>query len=103
MLRLILALSLIAGAASAQSTEQYFDTQQRCGKTSDMFKESFVYDEQPLFGGETLQFDRRGEENWGLMLFTANQNTGFWTLYTFYGEDLVCITASGVGFAPIVD
>lgn len=103
MLRLILALSLVAGAASAQSTEQSFATQQRCGIPAEMFRESFVYDEQPLFGGETLQFDRRGQESWGLMFFTANQSTGFWTLYTFYGEDLVCITASGVAFAPIVD
>lgn len=100
---LALSMSVLAGTALAQSTAQSILTQQKCGAPGEIFAESFMYDEKPLFGGETLQYDRRGVDYWGTMFFTANQNTGFWTLYTFYGEELVCITASGVSFVPIVE
>lgn len=87
-------------ALAQPSVTLTFSTTQECGVPEVIFQESFEYGEQPLWGGETLVFGSDQQAYWGTAFFTVNQETGFWTLYTFYGDDLVCVTASGVGFVP---
>jgi hypothetical protein len=53
-----------------------------------------------LFGGDTVVLGPDGQPYWTEMLFTVNQETGLWTLFTFYGENIACLTASGAGFTP---
>ena len=92
---------VLASAAAAQNPFlTTLDTVQSCGVPEIIFEESFEYLEQPLFGGSTLVIGSNGEPYWGTMMFTVNQENGFWTLFTFYAENIVCITASGVGFTP---
>lgn len=100
MLKYVLALLATTGSAAAQGMPFAVTTTQACGTPDLIFQESFEYSEQPLWVGETLVFDAGQNPYWGTTLFTVNQDNGFWTLFTFYGENLVCITASGTGFVP---
>lgn len=101
MLKYVLPLLLISQTALAQvSQSTVVVTLQECGHPDFMFQNSFSFDEDPLFGGNTMLFDVNRDPYWGTALFTVNQTNGFWTLYTFYGENLVCITASGNAFTP---
>lgn len=98
MLRLLLALWLITGSAAAQGSPLAFNVTQECGSPEVMFQSSLEYGEQPLWGGETLVFGTDQNPYWGTAFFTVNQDNGFWTLFTFYSDNFVCVTASGVGF-----
>lgn len=100
MLKYILAFLATTGAVSAQGMPFAVATTQACGSPQAIFQESMDYGEQPLWGGQTLVFDSVQNPYWGTTLFTVNQDNGYWTLFTFYGENLVCITASGTGFVP---
>jgi hypothetical protein len=94
--------SLVLGGTALAQPKEYktFYTQQVCGHPDLMFKESLDYGEDPLFGGETMIIGTDNNAYWGKTLFTVNQNNGFWTLFTFYDENTVCLTASGIGFSP---
>lgn len=100
MLKFILAFLLTTGAAVAQEAPFAVATAQACGSPQSIFQESMEYSETPLWVGQTLVFNADQNPYWGTTLFTVNQDTGFWSLFTFYGENLVCITASGTGFEP---
>jgi hypothetical protein len=102
MYRILVLFLLIGSPAFSQSVlTTTLTAKQLCGLPQLMFQESIEYREQPLFGGETVITGIDDRLYWGNMMFTVNQENGFWTLFTFYSEDLVCITASGVGFTPI--
>lgn len=99
MFRFLLFLILIASPSYAQNVlTTTLTAKQDCGLPEIMFQESMEYGEQPLFGGSTLIIGVDDNPYWGTMMFTVNQENGFWTLFTFYSEDMVCITASGINF-----
>jgi hypothetical protein len=96
LLALFLLASWPAGAQNVVTST--LTAKQDCGSPEVMFQESMEYEESPLFGGSTLIIGVDDKPYWGTMLFTVNQDNGFWTLFTFYSEDFVCITASGINF-----
>ncbi len=101
MYKLIVAMIFLSAPAFAQSVlNTTLTANQPCGHPQVIFQESMEYQEQPLFGGETMIIGVDDQAYWGTMLFTVNQENGYWTLFTFYSDNMVCITASGLGFVP---
>ena len=100
MHKLLTLLFLLAAVpANAQNVvTSTLTAKQDCGLPEIMFQESMEYGEQPLFGGATLIIGVDDNPYWGTMMFTVNQDNGFWTLFTFYSDDFVCVTASGINF-----
>lgn len=92
---------VLTTAASAQTSPTFeINTQVQCGIPETMFQESIALGEDALFGGDTVILGPDGKPYWTEMLFTVNQETGLWTMFTFYGENIACLTASGAGFTP---
>jgi hypothetical protein len=92
---------VLTTAAAAQTPPTFtIDTKLQCGVPEVMFQESIAMGEDALFGGDTVVLGPDGQPYWTEMLFTVNQETGLWTLFTFYGENIACLTASGAGFTP---
>lgn len=92
---------VLTTAASAQTSPTFeINTQIHCGIPEVMFQESIALGEDALFGGDTVIIGPDGKPFWTEMLFTVNQETGLWTMFTFYGENIACLTASGAGFTP---
>ena len=90
---------VLASAASAQNVlSTTLTAKQSCGPPEVMFQGSMEFGEQPLFGGATLIIGVDDNPYWGTMMFTVNQDNGYWTLFTFYSDDMVCVTASGTNF-----
>lgn len=102
MLRYVLAfvigLPVIANAQEEQS--QLFYTRQECNTAEQMFLESISYGEQPLFVGGGITIAADGTPYVGDVVFTVNQDTGTWSLFTRYGDNILCLTAVGIAFEP---
>lgn len=101
MLKYLLPSLIVPAAALAQSAPTFtIDVVVQCGIPEIMFQESIALGEDALFGGSTVVLGPDGKPYWTEMLFTVNQETGIWTMFTFYGENIACLTASGAGFRP---
>lgn len=105
---------LITGACVLASTsfvyaqeidEQKFDiiTKQQCGPSMIMFWEAMDLGEQPLFQGRTVIFTINDVPVVGEMLFTVNQDTGYWSLFAVFEDDTVCLVSFGNAFAPVIN
>lgn len=105
---------LITGAAILASTsfanaqeiaEQKFDiySKHECGPSMIMFWEAMDLGEQPLFQGRTVVFTINDVPVVGEMLFTVNQDTGYWSLFAVFEDDTVCLLSFGNAFTPVIN
>lgn len=103
MSRLFLALALMLPSwANAQEVKRFYTVTQ-CGTPMDQFETSISFGEEILFEGSSVVFGIEGVPFIGGMLFTVNQNTGTWTLFSVYGDGTVCTVAFGEDFAPVAN
>lgn len=82
---------------------QTFLTSQDCSDSLTMLSPSFNLGESPLFTGENVIFGVNGTPYVGTMMFTVNQNTGTWTMFTLYEDNTVCTVAFGQYFEPVTN
>lgn len=99
MLRLITAIAMVLPAVA--NAQEIFYTRQECGPSNTMFAESIYYEEQPLFSGMNVTYGYDGEPYYGNMMFTVNQETGSWSMFTLYPDGTVCMVNFGGLFEPI--
>lgn len=101
MFKYALVAATLATASNAQELSlKRFYTVQDCGEQFRMFDYSAEIGEQPLFIGTSTMVGIEGEYYNGSMMFTVNQDTGTWTMFTQYADGTVCITAFGDFFEP---
>lgn len=100
MLRLVLAFVIGLPAVASAQELKYFYTRQDCGQSYPMFAPSMDYGEKPLFVGTSVILGVDGTPYQGGMMFTVNQDSGTWTLFTMYNDGTVCVVAFGENFEP---
>ena len=100
MLRLALVLLGLTSQATAQDLK-YFYTRQECGPSITMFEEAMDYGETPLFVGKNVTFGVEGTPYYGEMMFTVNQESGSWSMFTIYPDGTVCMSNFGGAFEPV--
>jgi hypothetical protein len=101
MIRLLfLSLVLVLPTwAYAQQVKNFY-TVSECGAPLDQFSFSIDLDEEILFEGTSVVKGSSGTPFFGGMLFTVNQDTGTWTLFSLYADGTVCTIAFGEDFQP---
>lgn len=103
MIRLVLAIVIgLPSVANAQEIK-YFNTMQECGPADVMFNEALAYDETPLFSGFNSTYGVDGTAYYGQMLFTVNQDSGTWSLFSVYDDGTVCLVNFGAEFEPVAN
>jgi len=101
MLKWISAIAIAFPAMAVAQDYEYFITRQECGPSNTMFDEAMVYGEKPLFQGSNITVDSRGGLYYSEMFFTVNQDTGSWSLFSIFEDNIVCLVSFGGLFEPI--
>jgi hypothetical protein len=98
MYKYILALFL-ATAAQAQDSVPFFTTQ-ICKPALLMFEDIDQFGETPLFTGAGVTFTLDSQPVVGGMMLFVNQDTGTWSLVSFYDDGMSCLVTVGREFEP---
>lgn len=61
---------------------------------------SVQYQQEPLFTGLTFDYDQNKNAVPGRLVFTVNQDTGTYSIFTFYENGWVCLHREGFLFEP---
>lgn len=101
MLRSLIAVAIALPAVASAQDIRYFYTREECGPSNTMFAEAMDYGETPLFTGANAIFGTDGTPYYGTMMFTVNQDTGSWSMFTQYPDGTVCMVTFGGSFEPV--
>lgn len=95
----ILALVFASTKVSAQDMMR-FPTMQACNSFEYWATQARAYEEELLFEGISIVNDPDGQAYQGVMVFTVNQQTGTWAMFSLYPDGTACLIASGYDFQP---
>ena len=87
--------------AAQENDKKYFMARQECEPVETMVANlKYKWKEEPLFTGEAMQFDTKGNPFRGGSMFFVNQEVGSWSLVVLYADGTACMIAVGVNFQP---
>lgn len=98
MYKYILALFL-ATAVNAQDSMPFYTTQM-CKPAFLLFEDIDEFGETPLFTGAGVTFTIDNQPVVGGMMMFVNQDTGTWSLASFYEDGMACLVTVGNEFEP---
>ena len=97
---LSIVVSLLAVQMLAAQEYKQFQAKQLCAPWERLTRILDMRGEDILFTADGMQTDLGGNSFKSGMIFQVNQNTGTWSLVSFYGDGMACLVADGFEFRP---